>query len=233
MALSFARQLVLALALMCNVVVGQNPMCCVPVNDGEGSPAIYEIDNAPVGSPCSGPGACMWPSGNDEFMCEIAPYMTEAFCLTNDGGIWCGESNCGPEPTSAPFPAPTSAPFPAPTSAPIPSPTSAPFPAPTSAPFPAPTSAPIPAPTSAPTFLPPGATGAICFTGDSLLTLKDGSTKPFHELQVVDSLNYAVKYSLCWSSLSVASTLTLPNASSLLVSPRPLLLHSFPSSLWH
>ena len=29
-----------------------------------------------------------------------------------------------------------------------------------------------------------GATGAICFTGDSLLTLQDGTTKAFHELEV-------------------------------------------------
>ena len=30
----------------------------------------------------------------------------------------------------------------------------------------------------------PGPTGAICFTGDSLLTLEDGSTKKFRDLQV-------------------------------------------------
>ena len=31
---------------------------------------------------------------------------------------------------------------------------------------------------------PTGPTGAICFTGDSLLTLEDGSTKKFRDLQV-------------------------------------------------
>ena len=30
----------------------------------------------------------------------------------------------------------------------------------------------------------PGDTGAICFTGDSLLTLKDGSSVTFHDLEV-------------------------------------------------
>ena len=41
-------------------------------------------------------------------------------------------------------------------------------------------------PTSMPTLAPTAtpATGAICFTGDSLLTLKDGSSVRFHDLQV-------------------------------------------------
>ena len=35
-----------------------------------------------------------------------------------------------------------------------------------------------------PVFSPNDNTGAICFAGDSLLTLEDGSTKNFHQLEV-------------------------------------------------
>ena len=59
-----------------------------------------------------------------------------------------------------------------------PEPTSVPVPAPSSAPVPAPSAAPSSAPTAAP------ATGAICFTGASLLTLQDGSKVKFSDLKV-------------------------------------------------
>ena len=52
------------------------------------------------------------------------------------------------------------------------------YPVPTIAPVPAPTSVPAPEPTiTAPT-------GAICFTGDSLLTLQNGSSVKFSDLEV-------------------------------------------------
>ena len=61
---------------------------------------------------------------------------------------------------------------------PDPDPTSVPVPAPSSVPVPAPSSAPV----AAPTVTPP--TGAICFTGGSLLTLQDGSSVTFNDLEV-------------------------------------------------
>ena len=74
-----------------------------------------------------------------------------------------------PQPTPQPTPLPTSQPTPLPTSQPTPLPTSQPTPLPTLEPTPEPT----PFPTLIPTELPRSSTGAICFTGDSLLTLEE------------------------------------------------------------
>ena len=69
-----------------------------------------------------------------------------------------------------------------------PPPSQAPTPQPTGEPTDFPTSKPTTAPTRKPTEgsepTNNGPTGAICFTGDSLLTLEDGSTKKFRDLQV-------------------------------------------------
>ena len=42
----------------------------------------------------------------------------------------------------------------------------------------------LPSDDGLPSFSPNDNTGAICFAGDSLLTLEDGSTKNFHQLEV-------------------------------------------------
>jgi hypothetical protein len=51
-----------------------------------------------------------------------------------------------------------------------------------------PTTYPTPQPTNTPEVMALGATGAICFTGDSLLTLQDGSNIKFNDLQVSESI---------------------------------------------